>query len=150
MTDIDNHNLWLELLKYHGVPTVLIFVGIYVFVKYWIPLKKEEIAAAKDMEAKRLEADANHRADLVVEIKLSREEANAKEIEIRRENKEAQDRMFQMFKEMISTIRAGLDENTKELRRNSALTVASAEILGAQKKAVERRAEQLSPGDEKS
>lgn len=138
-------NLVLDLVKFHGVPTLIIMALIYVAVKHWIPMKEREIAAAQAAETQRLENQAAHDADLVAEIRLAREEGRAERERMHQDQRAAEDRQYNAFREMVNTIKAGLDANTHELRRNSALTVASAEILGAQKLAVEKRAGELAP-----
>ena len=143
-------NVWIELLKYHGIPTFLLLAIVYFVVKYWMPFKRDELEAAKVAETLRQENQAKHNADLVAEIKQARAESRAEREKLHEDQREAEERQHKVFKEMVDTIREGLDANTHELRRNSALTVASAEILGARKKAVEDRAGELAPEARKS
>lgn len=139
-----NENFWLDILKTQGIATVLIFAALFIVWKWVMPEWKRQAVEKSQLERKRLEAEDKHRQTLLEDLRATREEHRQERQAMAQAHREDTKTQYQIFTGMVDRITSSLDSQRVEIARNSALTVATAEALGADKMSVVHRAEALS------
>lgn len=138
-----NEGMWVDVLKTQGVATVLILVAILVLWVWVLPEWRQQNKRKLELEEQRQQLEADHRAKLLGDQRKEREEHREERKHLLDTHRADTQNQYNVFREMVLSIRIGLDNNSREIAKNSALTVAAAEVMGASRQTVKARASQL-------
>lgn len=138
-----NYEFWAEFTKTQGIATVLILVGVAVLWKWWLPEWRKQNALKNELEEKRQKSESEHRENLVRELRDARMEHRQERDNMMAAHREDQRLQHDVFREMVSGIQGAINNQSKEIAKNSALTIAAAEVMGASKVAVAAKASML-------
>lgn len=142
-----DEKIWLKILETQGVATLLICVACAVLWFWVLPEWRRQAAARLELEIKRQADEDAHRDRLVTELHQTRETHRAERDRLHEIHREDTQRQYQLFREMVGGIQGAIESQSREIAKNSALTVASAEVLGASRAKVTQKASMLYGGE---
>lgn len=142
-----NEEVWLEILKNQGIATVLILVACAVLWFWVMPEWRRNEREKLELEKKRQQAEVDLRESLREELRETRSEHRNERASITHAHREDIQAQYKLFDGMVASICVSLEKQRLEIAKNSALTVASAQSMGASRKEITEKASLLFGAD---